>query len=182
MSGSTEIPLVGQKYREVFAASFTPSFGSWLTCGTGQEARAALGYRRAGEAPLFLECYIDQPIEDLVSARLGRGIPRQQIVELGNFAAADAWAMIELWGTAVNDLGAEGEVAVATLTATLRRMFARIGLPIAVLAPARAERAAQAGQDWGRYYDLDPQVCMGVIDEGQRAIAAFLSRRTREAA
>lgn len=36
--------------------------------------------------------------------------------------------MIELWGRAANDLGSDGEVAVATLTAPLRRMVAWIAM------------------------------------------------------
>jgi len=170
--------LIGKKYREVFGATAAPGYSDWMAAGTG----AALGYRRAGAEPLFLETYLDLPVERYVSAALARVIRRDAIVEIGNFAADNAIAMVELWGRAANDLGGNGEVAVATLTRPLRRMFARIGLPITPLAPADPSRLKTGAGEWGDYYATDPMVCMGVIAEGQAAIAGFLGRRGRKAA
>jgi hypothetical protein len=174
--------LVRRRYGEVFGAALTPVFSNWRHRGADHAAGAALGYQRAGAAPLFLEAYLDRPIEQVVSEALGRPIERSSVVEIGNFAADNALHMIELWGAAANDLGSDSEIAVATLTAPLRKMFARIGLPVRVLAPARLEALAGDGRDWGSYYDSDPQVCMGVIAHGQQAIAQFLARRSRAAA
>ncbi|MCB2047002.1 MAG: thermostable hemolysin [Novosphingobium sp.] len=172
--------LIRRKYQEVFGAAFRPSFESWMHAGNGEGA--ALGYCRAGAQPLYLEGYLDCPIEDMVSAALGRQVERNSIIEIGNLAADSAPGMVELWGQAANDLGGNGEVAVATLTAKVRRMFARIGLPVTVLAPARPERLGTGAAQWGSYYESDPMVCMGVIAEGQAALSAFLARRSRKAA
>lgn len=173
-----DFALIHRKYRDAFGATLTPSFSSYLGCRSG----AALGYCRAGDTPLFLEAYLDCPVEELVAAALGRAVERGQIVEIGNFAADNAMAMVELWGDAANDLGGSGEVAVATLTAPLRRMFARIGVPIVELAPARCDRLGEKGGEWGSYYDQDPRVCAGIIADGQHAIAAFMDRRQRRQA
>lgn len=170
--------LISRKYADVFGATARPSYAEWI----GTDCRAALGFRRANTGPLFLEAYLDNPIEKLVSAALARKVKRTAIVEIGNFAAENAIAMVELWGSAANDLGGTSEIAVATLTAPLRRMFARIGVPIAVLAPARPERLGKAAAQWGRYYASDPMICMGLIAEGQDAIASFLARRSRRVA
>lgn len=180
MPQSAEIHLISRRYRDVFGAALAPSFIAYMGKDTQSGTGAALGYRRANETPLFLETYLDQPIEALVSDRLGRTIARSQIVEIGNFAADNALAMIDLWGAAANDLGGASEIAVATLTAPLRRMFARIGLPLTMLAPAIPARLGQGAGAWGSYFDLDPQICMGVIAEGQRALATFLARRNRQ--
>lgn len=180
MPTAAHIELISKRYREAFGASASPAFDQWMH--SGATTGAALGYRRAGAAPLFLEAYLDCPIEDLVSAAHGRKVARQAIVEIGNFASDNAIAMIGLWGRAANDLGGAGEVAVATLTAPLRRMFARIGLPITPIAKADLARLANGLTEWGRYYETDPWVCMGVIAEGQAAIAAFLARRQPRAA
>lgn len=179
MPSSLHSDLICRKYREVFGASVQPAFTNWQQKGSADKASAALGYRRAGPDPLFLEAYLDDTIEDLVSARLGRRVERGAIVEIGNFASDNALAMIELWGAAANDLGGQSEVAVATLTAPLRRMFARIGVPVVRIAPARPERLAGDAAAWGSYYRHDPWVCVGVIAEGQAAINAFLARRRR---
>jgi hypothetical protein len=172
--------LICRKYQEAFGAALRPSFENWMHASNGEGA--ALGFCRAGLQPLYLENYLDCPIEELVSAALGRHIARTSIIEIGNLAADSAPGMVELWGRAANDLGGNGEVAVATLTAKVRRMFARIGLPVTVLAPARPERLGDGAAQWGSYYDSDPMVCMGVIAEGQAALSAFLARRNRRAA
>jgi Thermostable hemolysin len=182
MQTTPQIELVSRKYRESFGASARPDFANWLQAGPSPEARAALGYRRASEEKLFLEAYLGAPIEKVVSAALDRQFAREAIVEIGNFAATNAIAMIELWGMAANDLGGTNEVAVATLTAPLRLMFRRIGLPITILAPARPEGLGQAAALWGNYYAQEPFVCAGVIANGQAAIASFLARRNRKAA
>lgn len=104
-------------------------------------------------------------------------MPREAIVEIGNLAADNVWSMIALWGEAANDLGGSSEVVVATLTAPLRRMFARMGVPVQELASAKPERLGTDVAAWGSYFALDPVVCAGPIAEGQRAIARFLTRR-----
>ncbi|GGZ15869.1 thermostable hemolysin [Novosphingobium colocasiae] len=177
-SRTLTLDLVSCKFRDAFGASARPAYVNWLHLQRG----AALGYRRADQMPLFLEVYLDAPIEHLVAGALGRPVARDAIVEIGNFAADSAPAMLALWVTAANDLGGCSEVAVATLTAPVRRMFVRIGLPIVEIAPARAERLGAVAAEWGSYYDHDPIVCAGVIAEGQAAIAAFLDRRTRSTA
>ena len=140
---------------------------------------AALGFTRAGAAPLFLEQYLDVPVEAIAAQVFGRSIERSAIVEIGNLASNSAPSMIALWGATANDLGSGSEIAAATLTAPLRRMFARIGLPIVIVASARPERLGASAARWGSYYEQDPQVCLGEIAAGQRAMAAW--RRARKA-
>jgi len=171
--------MVRRKYRDVFGADLSPCFKSFLNNSANSGSGAVLGYHRAGPAPLFCEQYIDGTMEAAAAAVLGREIARHDIVELGNFASDNAMAMVELWGDAANDLGGASEIAVATLTAPLRRMFARIGVPVVRIAPARPERLAGDAAAWGSYYRHDPWVCVGVIAEGQAAINAFLARRRR---
>lgn len=181
MAQTSPVELVRRRFQETHGAQVNPAYGQILHVSRNGAAQAALGYRRAGSEALFLERYLDCPIEDCLSAALGRPIRRDSVIEIGNLAADDAFAMVSLWGSAANDLGAACEVAVATLTAPLRSMFARMSVPLHVLARATAERVHEPAA-WGRYYDSDPRVCAGAITEAQRAIASFLARRRRAAA
>jgi hypothetical protein len=174
--------FIDEAYLRSYDARIPAGFGDYLVFHDGADERAALGYRRAGEDVLFLERYLDLPVEQAVTAALGRQIARDRIIEIGNLAANNAWAMIALWGRAANDLGASSEVVVATLTGPLRRMFARVGVPVCELAPADPTRLGARAGDWGSYYCTDPWVCAGSIAEGQRAIAAFMARRRSIAA
>lgn len=179
MPRHAELQFVGRRYRDAFGARLAPNFSAYLTCETGRESTAALGYARAGAAPLFLEAYLDDPVEALVSAAYARPVARSRIIELGNFAAINPLAMVCLWGAAANDLAARGDIAVATMTGSLRGMFRRIGVPIVELARARPDRLGKAAADWGSYFDQDPVVCAGAISDGQRALNRFLERRAR---
>lgn len=177
---TSPLELMQRRFAAMHGACLRPGYPDLLHVGRRDASRAALGYRRAGEERLYLERYLDRSVEQCLSDVLGRAVSRDKVIEIGNLAADDAFAMVELWGMAANDLGTECEIAVATLTAPLRRMFARIGVPLHILVPARAGRTDDAAA-WGRYYDSDPRVCAGLIGEGQRAIAAFLARRARVA-
>lgn len=52
--------------------------------------QAAAGYAAAGAQALFLEQYLDRPIELALGAAVGRPIARGSIVEVGNLAAISA--------------------------------------------------------------------------------------------
>lgn len=177
MPSSPDVSLIGKRYQEVFGARLSPAFAEFHASTNANGTSAALGYRRADEFPLFLEAYLDGPIEWHVGQSLGRQVARDAIVEIGNFASSNAMAMVALWGTVANDLAGRSEVAVATLTAPLRRMFARIGVPIHEITPAWPEGRIGNIDRWGSYYDSDPVVCCGVIETGQAAITRFLARR-----
>ncbi len=170
--------FVDQVFHREYGAEGAATFSRYLASRSG----AVLGYRRAGDEALFLEAYLDEPIEDLIAPIYGRRVRREAIIEIGNLASTNAMAMIELWGAAANDLGASGEIVVATLTRSLRAMFRRIGIVIHELCPAGEGRVAGLGSDWGSYYAQDPYVCAGEIRQGQAAISAFRARRERRTA
>jgi len=182
MQSSVAVAVMGRKYLEAFGASPVPVFSQYFAAGREPDRLAALGYRRAGEGEVFLECYLDAPVEAAVSKAFGRRIARPAIVEIGNFAADNALVMLELWGAVANDLAGRSEIAVATLTAPLRRIFTRIGVPFVALGPARPERLGDRAAEWGSYYLQDPEVCAGEIAAGQAAIARWCSRRVSRAA
>lgn len=169
--------VIDRRYRESFAATVQPSFRDYVGYSRTSGSIAALGFRRASGGALFLESYLDQPVEALVAQALARPCDRSAIVEIGNFAADNAVVMLDLWGKVANDLGGACEIAVATLTAPLRRMFQRIGIPIQIIAPALQQRLGADGASWGSYFAQDPQVCVGVIADGQQALAIWLQRR-----
>ena len=178
MAASIVKDYVERRYRESFGATLRADYSNFLGRSAEADCCAALGFRRAGAVPLFLEAYLDAPIEVAASRALGRNVAREAIVEIGNFAADNALVMLGLWTEAANDLGDASEVAVATLTSPLRQVFARIGIPIVEIAPANPARIG-AGREWGDYYASAPMVCAGVIAEGQQALARFAARRVR---
>lgn len=156
-------------------------YGHWQAIHTSaDQPLAALAYRSAGDERLFLEGYLELPIETLVSQVFGRTIERDTIVEIGCLAAAPTPALYRLWQEAARDLALRYDIAVATLTLPLRRMFARVGLPFVELASADPSRlSADMRHQWGRYYDSQPLLCAGEIGTGFSALAAFGGEEAR---
>lgn len=182
MDQSLALDLVRGRYADRHGATPTVTYTDLRGVSCGGRVCAALGYRRADREALFLEAYLDDPIERALTEKLGRTIARADIVEIGNLASCNAAAMVTLWARTANDLGDEAEIAVAVLTAPLRAMFARLGVQLVELARADPGRVADDGSDWGRYYELEPVICAGFIAEGQDRLSRFARRLDRAAA
>lgn len=124
---------------------------------------AAAGFRMAAHEPLFLEQYLDAPIEAAL-ARIGLAARREAIAEVGGLASACPGASLALFRALADHLDACGCThAVATATRQLRRSFRRFGLAAELLGPADPMRLGDSARDWGGYYRRDPQVLAGAI-------------------
>ncbi|MBP2278325.1 thermostable hemolysin [Sphingomonas sp. PL20] len=169
--------LIATRYDAVHGAARVADYPEYLSVPGEAGPCATLGFRRASQSALFLERYLDAPIEQVLTTRFGRAIDRQDIVELGDHASVRAAATIALWHRAAHELADQAEFAVAVLTAPLRAMFKRLDLTIVELAPARAERLGCAADQWGRYYALDPVLCAGAIATGRERLALSDAKR-----
>lgn len=177
MTHEDALRLIRQQYAAVHGADPVISYQDLFVEKNADRVSAVCGYRRASAGKLFLEAYLDKPVEDVLEAALGRKFLRHDIVEIGSLAAETAPAMIALWSRAANELAYKAEVAVAVLTSPLRRMFGRIGLSLKEIEPASGERLDAGAQRWGRYYAQDPFICAGFIAEGQQKLARFTDRK-----
>uniref|UniRef100_UPI0035CBB427 thermostable hemolysin n=1 Tax=uncultured Sphingomonas sp. TaxID=158754 RepID=UPI0035CBB427 len=165
--------LITERYNTHHGAVPATDYPEYLTVDGLLGPFATLGVRRASESRLFLERYLDAPVEQVLSLRLGRAVERHAIVELGDHASLRPAATIALWRRAADELADQAFFAVAVLTAPLRAMFRRLELSIVELAPAQPERLGRAAEDWGRYYTLDPVLCAGDIAAGRSRLADF---------
>ena len=169
--------FIARRFAEVYGArlyNFMPRlFG--MRAGDG-DLLAAFGWR-AAEAqgqrePLFLEHYLDRPIESLIAGVVGRPLPRSSIVEVGNLAGATSGALRALIPLLCERLHREGFQWVAfTGSARLCNSFSRLGLPLQVVAAAPQEGLSEEErQRWGSYYAHQPSVMIGDIAVGVRTL------------
>ncbi len=136
---------------------------------------AAVGLRMAAEEPLFLERYLDAPIEKIVGKATGAATARDEIVEIGNLASAGKGASVFLFVTLAAYLRQRNlSYAVVTATKALRRSFALFGIEFAELAPAKAAALPDNGVAWGSYYTRDPRVLVGAIQPAFSKLEPFL--------
>ena len=133
---------------------------------------AALGYSLARDGRLFLEQYLDRPVEAGISALAGTPVARADIVEVGNLAGTSVGAARALIVFMTRHLYQQGLVWVTfTATRALLNSFARLRLVPSVLAEADPARLHDAGRDWGSYYTSRPQVMFGNIGYGHAQLA-----------
>jgi Thermostable hemolysin len=139
--------------------------GNWL---------AAAGYTPATDAPLFVEQYLNVPVEEALTARIGAPVARHQVVEAGNLAAVGPGAarnMIVSLALLLHRL--QLGWVVLTGTRTLRNTFFRLGLAPLALVHASPQRLSDCGSSWGSYFQTDPVVVAADITAG------FLSLQAR---
>lgn len=181
MRSSVSRQFVSRIFRERLRADVKPSYLTWQSINAPDgHPLAVLGLRSAAHGPLFLEAYLDAPIEAVLSERFGMAVDRSEVVEIGCLAAMPSAALVRLWHRSASQLSAQYSVAVATLTEPLRSAFNRVGLPFEEIAPAQRHQAPRNGERWGDYYDLNPIVCAGRIGTGLAALSHY-SERLRKA-
>lgn len=142
--------------------------------------RSVVGCRAAAREPLFLETYTRQPIEDALAERNGFWVPRERIVEIGSLACRSARGAIEIVRALVPHLLGMGfSWVVFTGADTVMNVFRHLGLSPAPLCRADAHLLGDARHDWGSYYDHDPHVMAGRIQDGVFASYPLAGRSPR---
>ena len=167
--------------RDRFAAHYQADVRHFMPCLFGLEAddgslHGAVGCRSAAVQPLFLERYLDEPIEHVIAARSGEIVERADVVEVGNLAARGA-GMSRLLIVALTRLLATEGVRWAGFTGTpaLINSFRRLGIVLHGLVPADPRRLGvdrdQWRAEWGTYYDAGPQVMVAEVPGADRTLA-----------
>ena len=122
---------------------------------------AATGFRPAKNQLLFLEQYLEKPVQNVLSCT------RDRIVEIGNLASAGNGASLFLFAALAAYLHHQGyKKAVVTSTDFLEKRFHQMGLMPVRHAPADPSLLISANEHWGTYYDTDPHVLSGDIHLG----------------
>ena len=125
---------------------------------------AAAGWRGAAQGPLFLETYLDAPVEAHIARLAASPVARERIAEVGNLAAITPGGGARMILTLAEHLDRLGyEWVVFTATQELIGIFAKLGLPPLALGVADPARLGESASDWGRYYDSQPVVVAGRI-------------------
>ena len=139
---------------------------------------AVLGLRKAGDQPLFLEQYLDGPVESHLAAATGAPVDREALVEVGNFAVGAAGGGRWLITALTAYLYSAGHTwAVFTCGPELQNAFHRLGVELVDLAPADPARLAPGElAAWGSYYVQRPRVMAANVAQSHRVLAALFER------
>ncbi|WKE64690.1 thermostable hemolysin [Gallaecimonas kandeliae] len=158
------------RYADVHQARLRHFLPLQYLLSKNQQWLASCGLRNAEGQSLYLEQYLDEPIERLLAAKVGRPVARAQVVEVGNLAGEAGGARLMILALTRHLAQCGVDYVVFTATRELQSAFARLGLEPWFLADASAERLNEGAQDWGRYYQNKPAVFSGSVRLGWEAI------------
>jgi hypothetical protein len=193
MGGEAARPELEAYVRERFAAKHGASVRSFMPTllsfrDRQGELRGVAGVRGADESPLYLESYLDRPIECQVTERLAalpggprdvpRPVRRDEIVEVGNLAGSNCRAAVRMVAQLpIYLMSRRYSWIVFTATSSVRQILAGFGAPLIELGRADAARVAAAPDGWGRYYETDPRLYAGYLPDAER-LSGFAHRRS----
>lgn len=157
--------FIRQQFHHHHGARITAFHPLLLTLSCLGNYRAALGIRCAAADHLFLEHYLDDTADRVLSSALkGHPVARDQIVEIGNLVSTLNGATQLLFLVLVAMLHRAGYPWVMfTATPQVQRSIARLGFAVTPLCRADPERVPGGAKQWGRYYDNVPEVIAGDI-------------------
>lgn len=149
---------------QVFQASFDAKIMTYapdlLYLEQGLRIQAALGLRWADKHALFCEKYLDGSVLDAIGDSC---LERAEVVELSNLASMTPGAGAQLYVLAAVALDMAGcKQLVFTANETVRRSITRGGFSARFLADAKVDKV-NGGDQWGTYYDGNPQVMVADI-------------------
>ena len=147
----------------VFAATYGARIHSFLPLLLSQRGadgiNAALGLRRADSGPLFLEQYLDQPVERQLARATGAPVVRRDIVEIGNLVSTSRGSSRALFLMLAELFAAAGVTwAIFTATPEVHRLLQKLTGNQVVLCQADGKRLGPHLADWGSYYETRPAV------------------------
>ena len=171
--------FIAERYKRDFDArieAFMPRLFSLRAAALGDHdapIEGALGLRTA-HGRLFVEQYLDQPIEEAIHTATGERVERASIVEVGHFAGMRPGTMRTMIVLLTERLHREGAAWVAFAgTRALCNAFLRMNLePVALCAAACGRLPEELRSAWGTYYRNDPWVYVGPVRDGVRALGA----------
>ena len=167
-----------------------PSYGDWLstddnTLPAFRGTSVAIGLKPICEDKIFLEQYLNTPIQHEISRVAGEPVSRQRIFEIGNLAsgcAGSARLMIAflvfylstpVLNPTTNEYQTKADWVVCTGTDAVRHILAHMGIRSHVIAKATAEALEDPEQvsSWGHYYQHNPLVVAINVADAKRVCA-----------
>ncbi|MEC8858680.1 MAG: thermostable hemolysin [Pseudomonadota bacterium] len=162
---------VSQHFSNVYDAHITQFTPLLLGLEMQGEIVAVVGLRPASDEPLFLQQYLDAPIERLISAASTLAASTSDIIEVGNLVSTSP-GMARLLIVALTHYLYCSQFKWVAFTGTpiLLNSFSRLTLSPVVLADADPVRLGDGASQWGSYYATKPKVMGGYIPEGYRQL------------
>lgn len=142
---------------------------------------AALGFRPAVNTDLFLENYLQRPIEQILAGTNMQPVDRKDIVEIGNLAIGKRGAARSLIVALTGFLfAARYKWCVFTIAKPLINTFRIMGIELEILAPADNHFMNQQEKNsWGNYYEQKPFVMSCRVDQAYQILVEYIIEKEK---
>jgi hypothetical protein len=155
---------VGQQFLRAYDARVTEFLPDLLSMECQGSFSAAAGIRPARDAELFVERYLDDPVQDVLSELIGSRLSRYGIVEIGNLAATHRGATLLFFVIQAAILSAARyDWAIFAATRQVRKIVDKLQFVTFDLGTADPARLGPEAASWGSYYDTDPRVVVADV-------------------
>lgn len=163
---------VAKKFDEAYQANiheFMPSLMGMRCLG---HLSGVVGLRPACSGKLFLEQYLDSPIEEELKILFKQNVTRGNIVEIGNLAVSKSGASQILFLIFTAMLYSAGyKWLVFSATKPLLATFNKLGFKTQAIKQADPARLQTSSlNEWGSYYKSKPIVAVGSLKDAMAVI------------
>jgi len=164
--------FIAEKYRQIHNAQLNEYLPLLFGVRHNTELVGAVGMRPGLYRPMFLEQYLDLPIEQQVAAFSNQPVDRCSLVEIGNLAIARKGHGPLLMAMMTAVLAKAGyEWMVFTVTEQVERLIGRLGFKPHYLKSAEPDRLVGDRSLWGSYYENNPRVMVGKLETAMAVMA-----------
>jgi hypothetical protein len=163
---------IARKFERHYGARLNHFLPNLLRLSVADKLGAVVGIRPACREALFLEQYLDSPVEQSIARAFHTPVDRDKVVEIGNLVAGVHGLTYTLFAVLATVLHQAGYRWVAcTATPQVRTMLARVNFPSQIICQADPARLAEGPASWGDYYASRPQVIVGDVESAATQVA-----------
>lgn len=171
---------VSTRYRQAFFADLQQYMPAYLTLTDHDQIMSVCGVRQASMERLYLEQYLDDDADKLVSNAFHCDVRRDNLVEFGHLASfAQGLSTLHFYLIAQMLVERGFEWCIFTATEALHTMMARLGLEPQLIAQADKSKVPDANTTWGAYYEHHPRVLAGNLVKGLERLSFVHERRRK---
>lgn len=180
-SGQELEQFVSTCFRGAFEADVHSHLPYFLSAYSDTTLTATLGFQPVPEdKPIFIEQYLDCPVEQAILIKAHRAVSRHKVVELGSLSSAKkgfSELVFILIAAILYEAGYEW--VVFTATKQVQQLINKLGLSTVELCNADPTKLYDKSQSWGHYYESNPKVLAGDLHYGmtvlrQHSVASFM--------
>jgi len=163
---------IAKQFHKNHAADVNSFLPFLLSAETKRNITSVIGFYLADMTkPMFLEQYLDDKAESVISRLVNHDVGRDKIAEIGNLTSSYPGSSQMLFILIVSILYKLGiNWALFTATEQVQSMVSALDIEFLDVCEARSERLAADSSSWGSYYKNQPKVIAGDIKKAYRLL------------